>query len=533
MQALIYDFLKWAQDKEILPIINKEILYYSNKITKVNHFGINQERVLVLTDEALYNFQKKKNKRRIKYDQIRGITISTVKQNEEFVIHGMDDEYDYYYHSPQRNLIICLIAKFYEEQKGQNLKICEVPEKSLKTYVTSKKEKKKDKNFSKMDENKKIDTKLFIKNNEASNKMQSSSIDQGESEKMTDESPTVITSSILYYKTEDLSRAKLEDFKIIKIVGRGTLGKVYLVQYKNTNQYYTMKSIKIDYLQNPYEIINDIVDKKILNNLSYPFLVGVNLCFETEERIYFIMNLIKGKSLYSYLKEKNAEKETINKDKDRELLSKNLEEDQVKFYAGILGLTIDFLHKKGIGYRDIRPDDIIIDQDGYLKIMDFKISRLCELKSGSLTIKETSEYLAPEIINKNDYKPVADWWTYGIIIYELLFGVPPFFNESDNKIKEQIVRFDVRFPKISNVSNSAKDLIKKLLNKNPLSRLGHSKGFEEIQKHDFFKGFNFDNLINKKIEPKYKPTNIDIINNKEPNIEVSYDDLINSKILNK
>ena len=294
-----------------------------------------------------------------------------------------------------------------------------------------------------------------------------------------------------------------------------------------------MKSIKIDYLIDPYKIITSFIDKKIIENLSYPFLVGVNLCFRTDERIYFIMNLIKGKSLYSYLKEKNAEKETINKDKDRELLSKNLEEDQVKFYAGILGLTIDFLHKKGIGYRDIRPDDIIIDQDGYLKIMDFKISRLCELKSGSLTIKETSEYLAPEIINKNDYKPVADWWTYGIIIYELLFGVPPFFNESDNKIKEQIVRFEVRFPKISNVSNSAKDLIKKLLNKNPLSRLGHSKGFEEIQKHDFFKGFNFDNLINKKIEPKYKPTNIDIINNKEPNIEVSYDDLINSKILNK
>ena len=79
MQALIYDFLKWAQDKEILPIINKEILYYSNKITKVNHFGINQERILVLTDEALYNFQKKKIKRRIKYDQIRGITIYNFK----------------------------------------------------------------------------------------------------------------------------------------------------------------------------------------------------------------------------------------------------------------------------------------------------------------------------------------------------------------------------------------------------------------------------------------------------------------------
>ena len=151
MQALIYDFLKWAQDTEIKPIINKEILYYSNKLTKINHFGLKQERYLVLTDAALYNFQKKKLKRRIKYDQIRGITISSVKHNEEFVVHGNDDEYDYYYHSPQRNLIICLIARFYDEQTGLFLKICEVSDKSLKNYVTGKKEKKKDKSYSKMD----------------------------------------------------------------------------------------------------------------------------------------------------------------------------------------------------------------------------------------------------------------------------------------------------------------------------------------------------------------------------------------------
>ena len=535
MQAIIYDFLKWAQDKEILPIINKEILYYSNKITKVNHFGINQERILLLTDEALYNFQKKKSKRRIKYDQIIGITISN-KQNDEFVIHGMDDEYDYHYHSSQRNLIICLIAKFYEEQKGQNLKICEVPDKTLKNYVTGKKEKKKDKNFSKMDESKKIDTKEFIKINEDSNKnirSSSMSLDDEVKTKIEDEFPKKIKTLIRFCKNDNLSSAKLEDFKVIKIIGRGTLGKVYLVQFKNTNQYYTMKSIAMDYLKNPYEIINSLCDKKIVQNLNYPFLVGVGLCFETEERLYFIMNLIKGKSLYSYIKEKNIEKEKLNKDKERELLSKNMEEDQVKFYAAIIGLTLDYLHKMGIEYRDIRPDDIIIDEDGYLKIVDFKISKLLELKEGCLNIKETSEYLAPEIINRNEYKPAADWWTYGIIIYELLFGVPPFYNEKDSKIKEQIVKLDVRFPKISSVSSSVKDLIKKLLNKNPSNRIGHSKGFDEIKKHDFFKGFNFDNLINKKITAKYKPTNIDIIKNKEPNIEVSYDDLINSKILIK
>ena len=141
MEELVYDNLKWAKDKEILSIINKEILYYSNKITKINHYNISQDRFIVLTDEALYNFHKKKLKRRIKYDQIRGITYS--KQNIEFVIHGNDDEYDYYYQSNDRNLILRFIAKFYEEQNGKTIKICEVNEKTLKTYVTGKKEKKK------------------------------------------------------------------------------------------------------------------------------------------------------------------------------------------------------------------------------------------------------------------------------------------------------------------------------------------------------------------------------------------------------
>ena len=165
MEIYVYDYLNWAKDKEILSSINsKEILYYSGKIIKTNHFNMSQERSLVLTDEALYNFQKKKLKRRIRYNQIRGITYSELSQ--EFVVHGNDDEYDYLFLSSERNLLISLIAKFYPEQNnGQTLKICRVNEKTLKNYVTGKKEKKKDKNYSKMNESKLIDTKEFLENN--------------------------------------------------------------------------------------------------------------------------------------------------------------------------------------------------------------------------------------------------------------------------------------------------------------------------------------------------------------------------------
>ena len=518
MEGLVYDNLKWAKEKEILNTINKEILYYSNKIIKINHFGLNQERNIILTDEALYNFQKKKVKRRIRYDQIRGITFS--KQNYEFVVHGNDDEYDYLYQSNQRferNLILSFIAKFYEEQTNQTLKICEVNEKSLKNYVTGKKEKKKDKNFSKMDESKKISTKKFLDDNANSNKkMRTSSNFSLEEEKIKDDIPIQIKSKTIFSKIDSISNANLEDFKILKILGRGAFGKIYLVQHKQNKLYYSMKSIKKEYLENEKETYDILLQKKILQNLQYPFLIGTLLCFETDERLYFIMNLIQGESLFNYM-----------------LKNKKTPEEQVKLYAAIIGLTIDYLHKNGITYRNIRPDDIIIERDGYLKISDFKMNKLFKLNNNFIIIKESSEYLAPEQIKSNDNNPQSDWWSYGIILYELLFGIPPFYNDNDNEIKESILKSELKFPKVSNVSKGAKELIKKLLNKNPESRLGYSKGFEDIKKMDFFKGINFKDLINKTIELKYKPTLGNILKDKEKNIEVSYDDLVDSKIIIK
>ena len=518
MEGLVYDNLKWAKEKEILSAINKEILYYSNKIIKINHFGLNQERNIILTDEALYNFQKKKKKRRIRYDQIRGITFS--KQNYEFVVHGNDDEYDYLYQSSdkqERNLILSFIAKFYEEQNNQTLKMCEVNEKSLKNYVTGKKEKKKDKKFSKMDESKKISTKKFLDDNANSNKkMRTSSKISCDEETIKDDIPIQIKSKTIFSKIDSIPNANLEDFKILKILGRGAFGKIYLVQHKQNKLYYAMKSIKKEYLENEKEVNDILLQKKILQNLEHPFLIGTIICFETDERIYFIMNLIQGESLFNYM-----------------IKNKSSPEEQVKLYAAIIGLTIDYLHKNGITYRDIRPDDIIIEKDGYLKISDFKMNKLFKLNNNFVIIKETSEYLAPEQIKSNDNNPQSDWWSYGIIIYELLFGIPPFYNDNDNEIKELILKSELKFPKVSNVSKGAKELIKKLLNKNPESRLGYSKGFDDIKKMDFFKGINFNDLINKKIEPKYKPILGNILKDKEHNIEVTYDDLVDSKIIIK
>jgi serum/glucocorticoid-regulated kinase 2 len=159
----ISDSLNFANDKEIQEIIKDEKLYFSGMITKINHYGMSQERSIILTDKALYNMKKKTLRRKISYQDIRGITYS--KLTFEFVIHGNDDEYDYQYISQDRNLIICFIAIFYQQVAFKPIQICEVEEKTLKNYVTQKKEKKKDNSFTKMDTKYLIDTADFINQN--------------------------------------------------------------------------------------------------------------------------------------------------------------------------------------------------------------------------------------------------------------------------------------------------------------------------------------------------------------------------------
>ena len=159
----ITDSLNFANDKEIQEIIKDEKLYFSDMITKINHYGMSQERSIILTDKALYNMKKKSLRRKIAYSDIRGITYS--KLTYEFVIHGNDDEYDYQYIHTERNLIICFLAIFYQNVTMKPIQICEVQEKTLKNYVTQKKEKKKDNSVSKMDTKFLIDTADFIKEN--------------------------------------------------------------------------------------------------------------------------------------------------------------------------------------------------------------------------------------------------------------------------------------------------------------------------------------------------------------------------------
>ena len=242
----IIDSLNFTDDKDIKKLIDGEKLYYADLITKINHYGMNQERSIILTNKALYNMKKKTLKRKLLYNEILGITYS--KLSFEFIIHGNNEEYDYYYISQDRNIIICIIARLYEINNGKPLKICEVQEKTLNNFITSKKDKKADSKKTKMDVKYLIDTKKFL--------------DENMKELLIDPSSKGKKSGTIFSKHQTIKHVSLEDFQIMKVIGRGSFGKVCLVQYKKTKELYAMKSLKKDVLLDQDQVESTLLEKK-------------------------------------------------------------------------------------------------------------------------------------------------------------------------------------------------------------------------------------------------------------------------------
>ena len=477
-----YDFLNFTKDYSIKNNITRdEEIQFSDKVNKINKNGWKQSRNLVLTDKAIYNLKKKELKRRIDYTKIIGITLS--KQSDEFVIHCLELDYDYQFISQKKKTIVEIIAKNYEIIKEEELKLFEINVKNLNQFVTTKKEKEKQQSKSRMPKTGQINVKDYLFGNKSKTDV---NIFQAKNSKK--------NNSINFKNIQ----ANYEDFEIKSVIGRGSVGKILLAKYIKDGKYYAIKSMRKDQIISEGIADNILVEKNILIKSQCEFILKLSFFFQTPERIYYVTPFIKGGDLYHKLKS--------------EIFFK---EDLVRFYTAQIAVALQYLHNLEITYRDLKPENILLDEDGYIKLCDFGSSVIIRGTEKVKNFAGSPEYAAPEIITYSGHNFMCDWWSLGILIYELLYGNTPFFNMDKTRMYDLINTGAISFPKFIQiegeekprnykVSEDAKNIISKFLEKDPGTRLGR-QGLDEIKKHPFFSGINFDDLNKKKIKPPFRP----------------------------
>jgi len=219
----------------------------------------------------------------------------------------------------------------------------------------------------------------------------------------------------LFQKESNKDILFFEDFQIIKLIGKGTFGKVYLVKNQKTGQLHAMKSIRKDIVLQHDSLESLKVEKLILLQVRHPFIISMDAVFGRDARIYFIMAFIQGGELFKHLSEQ-----------------RRFSEERVRFYSAQIALALGYLHKSNIYYRDLKPENILLGTDGYILLADFGLAKINQFVDGEdpNSFCGTPEYLSPEMIVGSGHDHTLDWWALGVLIYEMIIGIPPFYHKN-------------------------------------------------------------------------------------------------------
>eukprot|EP00826_Nyctotherus_ovalis_P049482 TRINITY_DN5992_c0_g1_i1.p1 TRINITY_DN5992_c0_g1~~TRINITY_DN5992_c0_g1_i1.p1 ORF type:complete len:363 (-),score=132.27 TRINITY_DN5992_c0_g1_i1:1249-2337(-) len=279
-----------------------------------------------------------------------------------------------------------------------------------------------------------------------------------------------------------------DDFKTLKLLGRGMFGKVLLVEHTPTGKYYALKSLSKNKVIKLLQVEHTKSERKVLAKLHHPFIVSLEYAFQTDCKLYIALEYVSGGDLFQHLS-----------------LSEYFPEARARFYAAEVLLALEFMHSRNIIYRDLKPENILIDQHGNIKVTDLGLAKeltFTELngKGRTKTFCGTNEYIAPELILGQAYGESVDWWSLGILIYEMLTGWPPWSDDNRDLLFKKIV-FEPLSVEDERLSLHARDLLEKMLRKKPEERIAPA----DIKKHPFFAPIDFEKLLAKKIEPPFKP----------------------------
>uniref|UniRef100_A0AAR2ILY3 protein kinase C n=1 Tax=Pygocentrus nattereri TaxID=42514 RepID=A0AAR2ILY3_PYGNA len=267
--------------------------------------------------------------------------------------------------------------------------------------------------------------------------------------------------------------------------------QVLLAEYKRTGKLYAIKALKKGDVVTRDEVDSLMCEKRIfetINASSHPFLVNLHGCFQTYDHVCFVMEYSPGGDLMTHIH------------------NSIFTERQTRFYAACVLLGLEFLHQNKIVYRDLKLDNLLMDADGFVRIADFG---LCKEGMGhgdrTSTFCGTPEFLAPEVLTDSTYTRAVDWWGLGVLIYEMLVGESPFPGDDEEEVFDSIVNDEVRYPRF--LSPESVSIIQKLLQKNPEKRLGAGEhDANEVKRHWFFKGVDWEALLAKRVKPPFLPT---------------------------
>ncbi len=286
----------------------------------------------------------------------------------------------------------------------------------------------------------------------------------------------------------------IEDFELMRVLGKGSFGKVFLVRLLETKQVYAMKVLKKSEVTRRKQVVHTKTERRIMGATDHPFIVTLRFAFQSDEKLYMVTDYCRGGELFFHLKR-----------------MKVFSEDQVRLYSAEIACGLSHLHSHKIVYRDLKPENVLLDHEGHVRITDFGLSRddMEDQEHGAMTFCGTPEYLSPEMIyhrkTREGYGASVDWWSLGTLMYEMFTGWPPFYDKNIRTMMQKILHAPLTFNPKYKISADAQSCISGLLARNLNDRLCANGNHDQIKQHSFFKSIDWDKLYRREIKPPFIP----------------------------
>lgn len=283
------------------------------------------------------------------------------------------------------------------------------------------------------------------------------------------------------------NKISIDAFELVKVIGKGSFGKVTLVRKKDDQRLYAMKVLHKENIIKRKQVEHTNTERRVLGSINHPFIVRLYYAFQTREKLYFVLDYASGGELFFHLSRQ-----------------KKFNEATTRFYCAELTLALDTLHAHDVVYRDLKPENILLDGEGHIKLVDFGLAKegISEATEGASSLCGTPEYLSPEVLDRQGHGFAVDWWNLGMVAYEMLTGLPPWYSTDREKLFESLRSAPLKFP--MSVSRTAALFIQKLLNRNPHTRLG-TKGGAEVKCDPFFAHIDWEALYDRRVLPPFAP----------------------------